>query len=236
MTFGYIKSAIENNLVESYNDATNFKKTLKEFKQNILQNKNFSKVYSLYDDLTKPQGLSQEDAELYLNEGIGLIRHLLETFNLPKTVKTIKNNYQDIDNLVYFKNINLVERIESKKSILNNLTLSNTTVKESIVIPLKSMVGIANQTISNYFENLDESTKKEVFHILASKPEELEAEFSQLKESTVTKLQNLLEKEEEIEMKEKLTETIEKIKIESFEQMNYVRLKQLEQSIALAES
>jgi len=98
------------------------------------------------------------------------------------------------------------------------------------------MVNIANQTIQSYLENLDESTKKEVFHILASRPEDLEKEFFQIKESTVSKLENLLEKENEDEMKQKLVETIEKIKMENYEQVNYIRLKQLEQSISLTES
>ena len=236
MTFGQIKSVVEKNLVESYNNSAHFKKTLREFKHNILENKNFSKLYSLYDDLYKPQGLSAEDAELYLNEGIELIRHLIENVSLPKMGEKVDNNYQDLDNLVYFKNINLKERIISKKKILGNLKSNTVSVKESIEIPLKSMVNIANQTIQSYLENLDESTKKEVFHILASRPEDLEKEFFQIKESTVSKLENLLEKENEDEMKQKLVETIEKIKMENYEQVNYIRLKQLEQSISLTES
>ena len=40
------------------------------------------------------------------------------------------------------------------------------SVKESINIPLKSMVNIANQTINNYLENLDESTKKEFLSLM----------------------------------------------------------------------
>ena len=39
MTFGKIKSIIENNLLESYKDEKEFKKSLKEFKQNVLNNK-----------------------------------------------------------------------------------------------------------------------------------------------------------------------------------------------------
>jgi lipoate-protein ligase A len=98
------------------------------------------------------------------------------------------------------------------------------------------MVNIANQTIQNYLENLDESTKKKVFHILASRPEDLEKEFFEIKESTVSKLENLLEKESEDDMKQKLVETIQKIKDENYEQVNYIRLKQLEESISQTDS
>ena len=236
MTFGQIKSVVEKNLVESYNNSAHFKKTLREFKHNILENKNFSKLYSLYDDLYKPQGLLSEDAELYLNEGIELIRHLIENVSLPKIGREVENNYQDLDNLVYFKNINLIERIGSKKKILEILKSNTTPVNESIEIPLKSMVHIANQTIQNYLGNLDESTKKKIFHILASQPEDLEKEFFQIKESTVSKLENLLEKESEDDLKQKLVETIQKIKAENYEQVNYIRLKHLEESISQTDS
>ena len=78
MTFGEIKSIIEKNLLESYSNPANFKKTLKEFKHNILENKSYSRLYSLYDDLSKPKNLSSEDAKEYLEEGISLIRQILE--------------------------------------------------------------------------------------------------------------------------------------------------------------
>jgi hypothetical protein len=70
MTFGQIKSIIEKNLVESYNKPTSFKQTLREFKHNVLENKNFAKLYSLYDDLLSPKGLKETEAREYLDEGM----------------------------------------------------------------------------------------------------------------------------------------------------------------------
>ena len=72
MTFGQIKSILEKNLLESYSNPSSFKKTLKEFKHNVLNNKNFSKLYSLYDELTTPKGLTESDAKEYLEEGLSL--------------------------------------------------------------------------------------------------------------------------------------------------------------------
>ena len=191
MTFGQIKSVVEKNLVESYNNSAHFKKTLREFRHNILENKNFSKLYSLYDDLYKPQGLSSEDAELYLNEGIELIRHLIENVSLPKIGREVENNYQDLDNLVYYNKINIQERLDSRKNILKVLMTETSNKKESVNLPIQSMVNIANQTIQNYLTSLDETTKKEVFHILASKSDELETEYTNLKDSTISKLNSL---------------------------------------------
>lgn len=231
MTFGQIKSILEKNLLESYSNPTNFKKSLKEFKHNVLNNKSFSKLYSLYDDLSTPKGLNESDAKEYLEEGLSLIRSILENTHLPKKGEISENNYKDLDNLVYLNNINISERISSKKNILSVLT-SNPTLNETrISIPLKSMVSIANQTIQNYLGGLDENVKKEVFHVLASKGEDLETEYTNLKESTISSLKTIMESQEDSEVKNKLTETIDKITSEKFDQVNFVRLKHLNDSI-----
>ena len=78
MTFGQIKSILEKNLLESYSNSLSFKKTLKEFKHNVLNNKIFSKLYSHYDDLSTPKGLTENDAKEYLEEGVNIIQKLLQ--------------------------------------------------------------------------------------------------------------------------------------------------------------
>lgn len=65
MTFGEVKSIIEESLIESYKDSENFKGVLKEFHTNILTNKSLSKLYSLYDDLTSQKSLSEKDERIY---------------------------------------------------------------------------------------------------------------------------------------------------------------------------
>ena len=157
MTFGKIKSIIENDLLESYKNEKEFKQSLKEFRQNVLNNKNMSKLYSLYDQLTTPQGLNESDAKDFLEEGISLIQKLVPSIKTPKTLsENVKNKYSNIDSLVYSDKLDLMERIQSKKYLIKTLSSSkDDSVKESINIPLKSMVNIANQTINNYLENLD---------------------------------------------------------------------------------
>ena len=219
MTFGQVKSIIETSLIESYKNESDFKKSLREFKHNVLSNKPMSKVYSLYDQLTTPQGLSESDAKDFLEEGINIIQKLLKEIKLPKTISESKNEYSDIDTLVYINKINLSERVSSKKKIINVLISEKKTLKESINIPIKSMVSIANQTLRSYIENLTEHTKT------------LETKFEALRESTIVKLNSILEKEEEFEIKTKISETIDRIKNEKFDQLNFLKLKNLEGSI-----
>jgi hypothetical protein len=232
MTFGKIKSIIENNLLESYKDEKEFKKSLKEFKQNVLSNKTISKLYSLYDQLSTPQGLNESDAKDFLEEGISLIQQLLPSIKLPRTLsENVQNKYSDIDALVYTNKLNLLERVNSKKNITSVLTSTNNVVKESINIPLKSMVSIANQTLNKYVENLDESSKKEFLKLISEDSKSLEDKFETIRESAISKLNVILEKEEEFELKTKLSETIDRLKSEKFDQLNFLRLKNLEESI-----
>ena len=231
MTFGQVKSIIETSLIESYKNESDFKKSLKEFKHNVLSNKTMSKVYSLYDQLTTPQGLSESDAKDFLYEGINIIQKLLKDIKLPKTISESKNEYSDIDTLVYINKINLLERVRSKKKIINILTSEKKTLKETINIPIKSMVSIANQTLRGYIENLSENDKKEFLQLISEDTKTLETKFETLRESTIVKLNSILEKEEEFEMKTKISETIERIKNEKFDQLNFLKLKNLESSI-----
>lgn len=234
MTFGLLKSIVENSLIESYKDEKLFKKSLLEFKQNILNNKDISKVYSLYDELSSHKGFSEQDARDFVSEGIQMIQQILPQIKLPKLMSETKvqNRYQDIDDLVYMsKKIDLNERLNLKKKLYKNLSESVSLTKEPINIPLSSMVRVANQTVQNYIESLDEKTRKEFFEIIKEDSDSLETKFNSLKEKTIEKLSPVLEKETDSETKEKIQETINKIQNDKFSQINFLRLKKLEESI-----
>jgi phosphoribosylformylglycinamidine (FGAM) synthase-like enzyme len=234
MTFGLIKSIIEENLLESYKDEKSFKRAVSEFKQNILNNKDISKVYALYDELSKPQGLSVDDAKDYLSEGISVIQKLLEKIKLPKIIgeSQVKNKYNLIDDLVYFTNVvNLTERVEVKKQLIKNLQLKSKITESNINIPISSMVKIANQTINSYIDSLDEESKKEFFEIIREDSSILENKFVSLKEITLAKLVPLAESQHDNDTKVKIEETIKKIEEDSFSQINFLKLKKLHESL-----
>ena len=233
MTFGEIKSIIENNLLKSYNNKQEFKKSLKEFKQDVLNNKNMSRLYSLYDQLTTPQGLTETEAKDFLEEGINLIQKLTPTIKTTRiSSKNVSNQYINIDSLVYVNKLDLMERVQSKKNLIKILVSSKPEpIKESINLPLKSMINIANQTMNGYIENLDESAKKEFIQLMSEDTTLLKRKFKTLQKNTIVKLTNLLENEKESEIKTKLSETIDKLKVEKIDQLNFFKLKNLDESI-----
>jgi uncharacterized protein YerC len=234
MTFGLIKSIIEKNLLETYKDEKSFKRAINEFRHNILNNKDMSKIYSLYDDLSKSQGLNQEDAKEFVSEGIYLIQKLLPKIKLPKIVgeSKVENKYKLIDELVYTNSIiNLTERVQIRKQLVKNIQESVKPTIDNINIPISSMVKIANQTINSYLETLDEESRKEFFEIIKEDTTELETKFNSLKEGSINKLTLLMESENDSDIKVKLKETISKIQEDSFNQINLLKLRKLNKSL-----
>jgi hypothetical protein len=232
MTFGTIKSLIEKNLLESYKNETEFKKSLREFKHNVLSNKAMSKAYAIYDQLSSPQGLSEQDAKDFIEEGISLLNKILPSIKLPISLsEKTENNYTEIDTLVYSQGVNLLERLNAKKSILKVISSTKETIKENINIPISSMVSIANQTVNNYILSLDENSKKEFFQIVSEDVKTLETKFETIKESAISKLTALQNSEDSQDIKTKILETIDKVKSEKFDQLNFLKLKNLEESI-----
>jgi hypothetical protein len=235
MTFGLLKSIIEKNLLESYKDSSSFKKAINEFKINVLNNKNLSKVYSIYDELTKPQGLSTEDAKDFLEEGLWTLRNLVSNLKMPKNILETKteNKYRNIDLLLYpdLSNLTIKEKVQIKKEIIKNLSSSVPIHEAKVNLPLTSMVKIANQTLHNYLDNLDENSKKEFFELIKEDSQVLESKFESLKTLAVDKLSPILENEKDSETKKRISETIDKIKRDRFDQITYLKLKNLVESI-----
>jgi hypothetical protein len=156
----------------------------------------------------------------------------LKKIKIPKILsESIKNEYENIDTLVYSNEINISDRLSARKEIMNVLMSNPKKVNEAISLPIKSMVKIANQTLTTYLDNLDESTRKELLSILSEETDVLQNKFEKIKEDAIGKLTNLLENEIDSETKTKIVDTIDKIKKESFNQLNFVRLKNLESTL-----
>jgi len=93
------------------------------------------------------------------------------------------------------------------------------------------MVSIANQTVNSYILSLDENSKKEFFQIVSEDIKILETKFETIKESAISKLTELQNSEDSEDIKTKILETIDKVKSEKFDQLNFLKLKNLEESI-----
>jgi hypothetical protein len=232
MTIGKLKTYFEKKFVESYQNEKEFKKVLKEFNEKVLKNKSVSRIYNLYDELTTPQGLKESESLDYINEGIRIINNEIRKQKLPSVSKEINENfYEEIDMLIYNNNLALSEIVKLKKEVSKVLSTKKPQIKESIKIPVSSMVKIANQTLKNFIETLDENSKKELFDVLKEDKKSLEILFNETKENAVSKLLSLKENEKDNTTITRIEETINKIKTEEFSQLNYFKIKKLNETI-----
>ena len=165
--FGNIKSKIEEKLLESYSNNT-FKTEMKNFKSLVLGNKNISKLFYLYDEMSSNKGLNESLVNDYIYECITIYENTINKIdtktlnNLKKWVSGVncQNRYENIDNLFSTDVLTIESRLKSKKIISENL-IKTPKVKESetVNLPISTMVNIANKTFSNYIETLTESDK-----------------------------------------------------------------------------
>ena len=125
-TFGAIKTKIEKASVDLYGKK-NFKKFIKDFNSIILENKDISEIYYIYDELYASKGIDSSIVDDYINESIEYSQILIE--NNPKYINNIsewissivkenKNNYKDLDNIIYSKSIKDLESNLNSKKIL----------------------------------------------------------------------------------------------------------------------
>ena len=95
---------------------------------------------------------------------------------------------------------------------------------------MNAMISIANKTIQNYMESLNESEKKELVKFLNSDDNELKTNFNSLKESVLTKLETLKESSDS-ETIGRINETIEKVSSEKYDKLTYFKLKGLKEKL-----
>jgi len=233
MTIGQIKSGVEKILLESYSNNT-FANEIKVFKKLVLENKNISKIFYLYDELNSKKGLNENIVDSYINECITLYENTInkmdssEFLSLKRWIKDSKteNLYENIDNLFSSDVLKIDTKVQSRKMISEQLKKQPETSKEVINIPLSSSLNIANKVLEQHIQELSESEKKELVDILSTPDNDLKVKFETLKENTISKLTTLKETSD-TETSERIEETIEKVRNESFDKLNFYRMKVL---------
>lgn len=238
MKFGILKSKIEKMLLESYKTNT-FKNEMKNFNQLVLKNKNISKLFYLYDELNSNKGLNESIANEYVFESIKIYENLINKIrkedisNLNKWVSSVstENLYEHIDNVFILDVLNIESNIKSKKIVVESLKKSSIKKQESLNIPISTMVNVANKTITNYIETLEESDKKELFKLLSEDDKVLTEKFNTVKESVVSKLEDMKINESDKSVQARIDETLSKVISEKYDKLTYFKLKNLSENL-----
>lgn len=236
--FGELKSKIETYLAESYKKGK-LKDNLFIFEELVLKNKNISRIFFLYDELSENKGLSESLGNEYINESITAYENLINKVQ-PKHLKELKswvghvkceNKYKEIDNVFSSSVLTLESKIKSKKVILENLKKQQVGKKETIMVPLNTMVKIANKTVESFISSLNESEKKELTKILKTPKSVVQENYNKEKEVVLEKLMESKENEKDSETINTIDQVIDKLQKESFSEINYFKLKNLSEGL-----
>lgn len=238
MKFGELKSKIETYLTESYGKGT-LKDNLFIFEQLVLKNKNISKIFFVYDELSDKKGLNENIANEFINESTIAFENLHNKIN-PSELREInlwvghvkcENKYKDIDDLFSTNILTLESKIKSKKIIVENLKSKKEDSTETIKVPLKTMVNVANKTVTNFISSLNLSEQKELKKILNTPKETLIENYNKEKEIVLEKLEAQKDKEEDNETIKTIDQVLSKIQNEQFSELNFYKLKELNEGL-----
>lgn len=238
MKFGKIKSKIDYVLLESFKNENHFKDEMKFFKSLVLENKNISRLYYLYDELKNKKNVDKLIVNDFINESITIYENLVNKISKSDIRKInewlfeieVENEYENIDNLFSNEVLTIEEKIKSKKIIIESLTKIESIKTDLIELPISSMVNLANKTIKNYLDSLNESDRNQVISFLSKDESELKKEYEVLKEDTLSKLDKHKYNSDK-ETSERIDETISKLKSEKFDKVSYLKIKNLNENL-----
>jgi hypothetical protein len=238
MKFGLIKSKIEKLLTESYKK-NSFKDTLFVFKELVLENKNISKLYYLYDELSSNKGLNESIASELINQSIVVYENTinkiskknLEELNLWVGHIKSNNNYENLDNLFSTSVLTLENKIKSKKIILENLKNSPEQTETVKKLPVEKLVNAANKTLSNFINSLNEESKKTLTKILSEDENKLKLKYELIKEDVLDKLEDIKKNETDSDVLKTIDETLNRLQNENFDRISFFKLQELNRSI-----
>jgi hypothetical protein len=238
MKFGILKSKIENVLLESYAKDT-FKSEIKNFKQLVLENKNISKLFYLYDELNSPKALNESYAREYINECIKMYENTINKVKQSDLTKIkawvgdkqVENLYENIDTLFSTDVLTIESKIKSRNLITESLKKLPVTKSNNIELPLSTMVSVANKTIKSYINSLNESDKQELIKLLSEDDSKLNEEFNTIKEGVVTKLTEMKNASTDKTMQGRIDETLSKVISEKYDKLTYFKLKNLKENL-----
>jgi hypothetical protein len=187
-------------------------------------------LFFIYDTLKENKSLDKETAVYLVDDLSKEVKSikLSENFvnKITKWTNGIikENNYTIIDDLIYGDDLKPEKKSIAKKNIVESLTKEPIVKDSKKVVPISTMLKIANSNIEKTLSELNESDREEVISLLKKNP--TKEEFETIKESTIQKLEKLISEADE-EIKQTLLETKTKIKSSEFNKKEFIKIEQL---------
>jgi hypothetical protein len=241
--FGVLKTKILKKLTESYSNKN--KNEVKDILNTIKENKDFKEMYLFYEEIENKYFDDKEIAKLYVEEIQSVLKDKSDKIasfskNLNTKLKDVEINenelYSNLDLLVQSENLsNVDKKIIAKKKLVEHLTTKKEIVKkeETQLVENENLLYavLANNFNVLYNNSLNESQKKELQGILSLTDEDLELKISDLKESILGQVGNILSESKDNDLTGKLTKVKDEVNEMKPSKFNYYRLVQLKNGL-----
>jgi len=211
----------------------------------IKENKDFKEMYLFYEEIENKYFDDKEIAKLYVEEIQSVLKDKSDKIasfskNLNTKLKDVEINenelYSNLDLLVQSENLsNVDKKIIAKKKLVEHLTTKKEIVKkeETQLVENENLLYavLANNFNVLYNHSLNESQKKELQGILSLTDEDLEVKISDLKESILGQVGNILSESKDGDLTGKLTKVKDEVNEMKSSKFNYYRLVQLKNGL-----
>jgi hypothetical protein len=241
--FGVLKTKILKKLTESYSNKN--KGEVKDILNTIKENKDFKEMYLFYEEIENKYFDDKEIAKLYVEEIQSVLKDKSDKIasfskDLNTKLKDVEINenelYSNLDLLVQSENLsNVDKKIIAKKKLVEHLTTKKEIVKkeDAQLVENENLLYavLANNFNVLYNHSLNESQKKELQGILSLSDEDLEVKISDLKESILGQVGNILSESKDGDLTSKLTKVKDEVNEMKSSKFNYYRLVQLKNGL-----
>jgi hypothetical protein len=241
--FGKIKTKILKKLVESY--SSDNKNDVKDIIKTLKSNKEFKELYLFYEEIENKYIEDKEIAKLYVEE---LNKVLKEKYNdvsefcnkLNEKLEGVDSEsneiYETIDQLCETDSLsNIDKKVIAKRKLVEHLTTKKeiSETKETIHVPNEKLLHtvLTNNFNVLYNNSLTNEQKEELKNILSLSNEDIETKTKELKESLVSKIDDLLNESVDSEMKTKLNNVKDEVNNKGASRINYFRLVELKNGL-----
>jgi hypothetical protein len=212
--FGLIKENILSDLEKIYQDKgeKDFKKSFAKYVKTLKENKTLKEFNEIYDLINTMKFDDENIAKDFVEESIAHLKTLnLDDVNKLKTLtesnKSIEGTItESIDQLVFNNKLSILDKVTHKANLVKHLTRT-----EKEVPSLQESLDKFNTSIVDKISKLNEEQVK-VLNLFAENDEsKINTYFQNLVENTQQKVENVINKSDDIMIVKKLLEVRSKI-------------------------
>jgi len=207
--FGQLKESVLNNLEKEYtlNGESKFKKEFAKYVKVLKENKSLKEFNETYDLLNNMRFDNEIIAKEFVEESINHLKSLnhSETDKLQSLVEnvvsidgTINNS---IDQLVFNKNLSVLEKVKHKANLINHLLRPEIKVEN-----VTESIGVITDRLNNKISKLNEEQIK-VLNLFAENDEsKINSYYEHLIKDTSALVENTINNADDIIIVKKLLE------------------------------